>query len=140
MISTGTLLRVVGAAILLIAVQFVTLTAQAHAGLSHVPDGHALHEHGAAFSFHKTTTYAAQAQPTVQAATAVQDAGVAPASSDACVIGCCGAGMGCCGAALAVVSPNLPPRAGSSRIGLARVISVHEADPQGLRKPPRSLI
>jgi hypothetical protein len=139
MISTGILLRVIGAAILLVAVQFATLTAQAHAGLSHVPDGHALHEHGAAFSFHQTTTHAAQAQLTVQAATAVPNAGIATASSDACVIGCCGAGMGCCGAALASVSPNLPPKVRSPRIGFARGISVREADPRGLRKPPRSL-
>jgi len=145
MTSTGTLLRIIGAAILLVVVQFATVTAQAHAGLSYVPDGHSLHEHGAAsriahsIASHRTATHSAQAQPTAQAATAVENAGIGPASSDACVTGCCGAGMGCCGHALASVSHNLPPKLGSLRIDFARLISVREADARGLRKPPRSL-
>jgi hypothetical protein len=145
MISTGMLLRMIGAAILLIAVQFATLTAQAHSGLSHVPDGHSLHAHGAAggiahsVSSHRTANQQVQARPAAQAATAVQNADIAPASSDACVTGCCGAGIGCCAHALASAAPNFPPRLGSLRIDFARLISVREVDPRGLRKPPRSL-
>jgi hypothetical protein len=145
MTSTGMLLRMIGAAILLIVIQFATVTAQAHAGLSHVPDGHSLHEHGAArgiahsISSHQTATHAAQAQPTTQAEAAVENTRTAASSSDACVIGCCGASMGCCGHALAAASVNLPPKLGSPRTGFARLISVREADPRGLRKPPRSL-
>ena len=40
MTSTGTLLRIFGAAILLIAVQFASVAAKAHVGHSHGPDGH----------------------------------------------------------------------------------------------------
>jgi hypothetical protein len=144
MTSTGMLLRIIGAAILLIVVQFATVTAQAHGGLSHVPDGHSLHEHGAAggiahsISSHRTATASARAQPTAQAATVVENADIAAANSDACEFGCCGAGIGCCAHALASAAPNLPPKLGSLRIDFARLISVREVDPRGLRKPPRS--
>ena len=145
MTSTGMLLRMIGAAILLLVIQFATVTAQAHAGLSHVPDGYSLHEHGArggiahSISSHRTANQQAQAQPSAQAATAVENADIAAAKSDACEFGCCGAGIGCCAHALASAAPNLPPRLGSLRIDFARLISVREVDPRGLRKPPRSL-
>jgi hypothetical protein len=145
MTSTGVLLRIIGAAILLVAVQFATFTAQAHAGLSHVPDSYSVHAHGAAggiarsISSHRTANHSTRAQPTAQAATAVENVGIALATSDACVTGCCGAGIGCCAHALASVSHNLPPRLGSLRIGFAQLNSVREVDPRGLRKPPRSL-
>ena len=153
MTLTGTLLRILGAAILLIAVQFASVAAKAHVGHSHGPDGHSIHSNGAAVGAVHTVASdetgsanrAAQAQPhthaqsSAQAGAAVQNAGGALSGSDACLMDCCGTGMGCCGAALAAVSSNLPPRVGSPRIGFARLISVREADPRGLRKPPRSL-
>ena len=43
MTLTGTLLRILGAAILLIAVQFASVAAKAHVGHSHGPDGHSIH-------------------------------------------------------------------------------------------------
>lgn len=160
MALTGTILRILGAAILLIAVQFASVAAKAHGGHSHGPDGHSIHSNGAAIgAVHavasneaRSANWAAQAQPSRQAKSsrqaqsaaraeaAVQSAGGgAPSGSDACLMGCCGTGMGCCGAALAAVSPNLPLRVGSPRIGLARLISVRDPDPRGPRKPPRSL-
>lgn len=159
MTPTGTLLRILGAAILLIAVQFVSVAAKAHVGHSHGSDGHSIHTNGAAVgavyavafdeagSANRATQVqpsseaqsSAQDQPAAQVEAAVQNAGGAASGSGACSMGCCGAGIGCCGAALAAVSPNLPPRVGSFRIGFARLISVEEADPRGLSKPPRSL-
>lgn len=154
MTLTGALLRIFRAAIVLIAVQFASVAASAHVGHSHGPDGHSVHSNGAAVgAMHKVASneteaanhraaqahLSAQAEPSARAEAAVQNAGGAPSGSGACLMGCCGTGMGCCGAALAAVSPNLPPRVGSPRIDLARLISVREADPRGLRKPPRSL-
>ena len=121
MSSTGKLLRIFGAAILLIAVQFASVAAEAHAGHSHGPDGHSIHAHGlqrrrrgrhrARDSSDETArrSWPRQPKPAAQAETTVQNAQGAPSGSGACVIGCCGTGMGCCGAALAAVSPNLPP-------------------------------
>ena len=149
MTSTGTLLRIIGAAILLIVVQFASVAAQAHVAHSHAPDGYSLHEHGlhepgaAAGVTHsiplpETTTPAAPAQSSARTETVVQNAQGEVWSSNACMIGCCGTGMGCCGHAMATVSPNFPPKACSLRTGFARLVSIREVDPQGLRKPPRS--
>lgn len=158
MTSTGTLLRMFGAAILLIVVQFASVAAEAHIVHGHGSDGISLqgHSHQAyshqahraaaeatrSISFDKNAAAnrAARAQPAAQAETAVQNARDAALGADSCVMGCCGTGMGCCGAALAVVSPNLPAEASSLRIGFAHVVSIQEVDPRGLRKPPRSLV
>jgi hypothetical protein len=151
MISTGTLLRIFGAAILLIAVQFASVAARAHAG--HMPDGH--HHQAQPVQGHHfqglgtaaapapdqvaPTDRAAPAEPVAQAeATARNTPGAPPSAADTCVMGCCGY-TGCCGAALAAVWPSLPPKACSLRIGFARLVSVRGVDPQGLRKPPRPL-
>ncbi|MGZ9053272.1 MAG: hypothetical protein ACXW3N_14015, partial [Rhodoplanes sp.] len=153
MTSIGTFLRMFGAAILLIAVQFASVAAEAHAGHGHGADGHGLESHGAvAGAAHSVASDetaaanraeraqpAAQAQPDDQAEATVRSApGARLSGSDACVMGCCGC-TGCCAAALAAVSPHLPPKVCSPRIGFARVIAVSGADPRGLRKPPRSL-
>jgi hypothetical protein len=158
MSSNGKLLRILGAAVLLIVVQFAAVVAEAHAGHSHGHDGsvdaHGLQPHapgavagvGLAISDDETGPAKRVTQPEDQVQTAnqvetiLQAAQVgAPGGSGTCVIGCCGTGMGCCGAALAAVSPNLPAGAGSLRVGLARATFVREVDPGGLRKPPRSL-
>jgi len=149
MTLTGTLLRMIGAAILLIVVQFASVAANAHVG--HGPDahhqGHSLHAHGIAAgvghaisSEHASLAKSsARTQPAAQAEATAQNApGALPSDSDACVMGCCSC-TGCCAAALAVVSPHLPPKACSPRIGFARALPVPGADPRGLRKPPRSL-
>lgn len=151
MTSTGTLLRIFGAAILLIAVQFASVAARAHTG--HVPDGHHLQVHhiqehhlqglgtAAAPALDQTApaNRAALDESVAQAqATAQNTPGALPSAADACVMGCCGY-TGCCGAALTAVSPSLPPKACSLRIGFARLVSVGGTDPQGLRKPPRPL-
>ena len=156
MILTGTWLRIIGAAILLIAVQFAPVAAKAHVGHGQSPDGqhlqgqhqgHSHHGHGtAAGTAHAVSpgdtapaNRAAQAQPAAQAEAAIQNApGALPSDSDACVMGCCSC-TGCCAAALVVASPHLPPKACSPRIGFARALSVPGVDPRGLRKPPRSL-
>ncbi|MDO9562428.1 MAG: hypothetical protein Q7J60_12460 [Bradyrhizobium sp.] len=143
MTSTGTLWRIVGAAILLIAVQFASVAAKAHAGHGHGPDAHhqshGHHAHGTAAGNAHATSSAAVADRTVQAeATAHDTTGAPSADTGACVMGCCGY-TGCCGAALAAVSPSLPPKACPLRVGFARLVSVHGVDPQGLRKPPRFL-
>ncbi|WP_291869442.1 hypothetical protein [Bradyrhizobium sp.] len=154
MTSTGKRLRIFGAAILLIAVQFASVAAEAHVGHVHAPEGHhlqglGLQVHGpAAGSAHSIASdetapadRAARAEPATEVEVTVQNAPGAPPSdpgSDACVMGCCGC-SGCCAAALVVVSPHLPPKASSPRIGLARVNSIPGVDPRGLRKPPRSL-
>jgi hypothetical protein len=151
MTSTGTLLRIIGAAILLIAVQFAPVAAKAHVAHGHAPDGHHLQGHhlqghhlqghgtGAGIADSVSSHAAERAQPAAQAEAAVQNApGALPSDSDACVTGCCSC-TGCCTAALAAVSPHLPPRACSPRIGLGHVITVPGVDPRGLRKPPRSL-
>ena len=134
---------------ILIAVQFASVAARAHAG--HGPDGqhqgHGVHAHGAAAGIaHAISSEpapladrAGPARPAAQAEAAVRNApGAQPANSDACVIGCCGC-TGCCAAALAAVSPHLPPKSCSPRVGFARAVSVRGVDPRGLRKPPRSL-
>jgi hypothetical protein len=149
MTSIGTVLRMIGAAILLIAVQFAPIAARAHSGHGHEPDGHQLqaqhfHAHGAAAATaaHATSSDhapAAPAEPAAQVEASAQNSPDAqPSTANACVMGCCGS-TGCCGAALAAVSPSLPPKACPLRIGFARPISVRGVDPQGLRKPPRSL-
>ncbi len=157
MTSTGTLLRIIGAAILLIAVQFASVAAKAHVAHGQSPDGHHLQGHshqGHSHHGHVTTAGTAhavssgeaapanraiQTQPAAQAEAAVQNApGAQPSDSDACVMGCCSC-TGCCAAALAAVSPHRPPKACSSRIGFGRALSVPGVDPRGLRKPPRSL-
>jgi hypothetical protein len=152
MIWTGTLLRMIGAAILLIAVQFAPVAANAHVGhVGHGPDAH--HQahsppapgtvtgiaHAVSSEQASPAKSAVRTQPAAQAEAAVQNApGPLPSDSDACVMGCCGC-TGCCAAALAAVSPNLPPKACSPRVGFARALSVPGVDPRGLRKPPRSL-
>lgn len=145
MTSTGTLLRMIGAAILLIVVQFASVAANAHVAHGHAPQGHhqahSHHAHGtAAGNAHSiSSAETAAANRAVQAEAAAQNTPGAPSSdADACVMGCCGY-TGCCGAALAAVSPSLPPKACPLRIGFARLVSVRGVDPQGLRKPPRSL-
>jgi hypothetical protein len=137
---------------LLIVVQFASVAAMAHGGHGHDGHGvqaHAVHIHGtaagAAVSLASDDTGPAnriappadRIQPAAHAAASVQNARGAAADSATCVTGCCGTGMGCCGAALAAVSPNLPPKACSPRIGFASPVSVREVDPRGLRKPPR---
>ena len=105
MISTGTLLRIIGAAILLIAVQFASVAAKAHAGHGHGPlmgtifkgticKGMALRR-APRMRFPPTRprlrNRAVQTQPAAQAEATVQNApGALPSGSDACVIGCCG--------------------------------------------------
>lgn len=156
--STGKLLRIFGAAILLIAVQFAPVAARAHVGHSHGPEGYGLQVQGLQTQAHDAAAVADdtltsdqtsparriaapddRARVAAQAVTAVQNARGADAGPNTCVTGCCGTGMGCCGAALVVASPNLPPRASTPRIGFARLISVREADLRGLRRPPRLL-
>ena len=144
-------MRMIGAAILLIVVQFASVAANAHAGHGsegHLLPGHHVQGHGAvAGPAHAMAADesawpakpAGQAQPAVRGEATVQNAPGAPsAAADACVMGCCGS-TGCCGAALAAVSPDLPAKACALRIGFARVSSVPGVDPRGLRKPPRSL-
>jgi hypothetical protein len=151
MTLTGTFLRMIGAAILLIVVQFASVAANAHVGHGRAPDGHyvqGLHHKGssAAAGIVHAASYgqAAQAPPAVQAEPAAQETaaqnapGALPPDSDACVMGCCSC-TGCCAAALVAVSPHLPPSACSPRISFARAVSVPGVDPRGLRKPPRSL-
>jgi hypothetical protein len=146
MALTGTLLRIIGAAILLIAVQFASVAARAHVAHGHAPEGHHLQGHhfqgpGVAAGIAHAVSFdeVGRIQPAAQAEATVQNTpGAQPSDSDACVMGCCGC-TGCCGAALAAVSPNLPPQACSLRIGFACPVSVPEVDPRGLRKPPRSL-
>ena len=144
--ATGIVLRMIGAAILLIAVQFAPVAAMAHTG--HGPDahhqGHSLHVHGIVSGIaHAVASEQASAvhdaAPTQQTeATARSTPGAQPADSGACVMGCCGC-TGCCAAALASIAPSLPPKACSPRIGFARVLAVAGLDPGSLRKPPRSL-
>jgi hypothetical protein len=149
MTLTGTLLRIIGAAILLIAVQFASVLANAHVG--HGPDAHhqahSLHAHGTVTGIPHTVSSeqesaaksVLQTQSAAKVEAAVQNApGPMPSDSDACVLGCCGC-TGCCAAALVVASPHLPPKACSPRVGFARALSVPGVDPRGLRKPPRSL-
>jgi hypothetical protein len=149
MTLSGTLLRIIGAAILLIAVQFAPVAANAH--VSHGPDAHhqahSLHAHGTVAGIphrvsseqHSPAKSVLQTQSAAKAEAAVQNApGALPSESDACVMGCCGC-TGCCAAALAVASPHLPPKACSPRVGFARALAVPGVDPRGLRKPPRSL-
>lgn len=155
MISTGTLLRMFGTVILLIAVQFASVATEAHAGHGYGPDrnhlqghsfqAHSLQAHGAAAgvppgSFDETAPaeQAAQVQPAAQVVAAVQNAPGGPLSeTDACGTDCTGC-AGCCAAALVVDSVPLSPKACLPRIGFARVMSVRGVDPRGLRKPPRS--
>lgn len=144
MTSTGTLLRMIGAAILLIVVQFASVAANAHVGHGHTTDGQHVQGHHqapgtAAVIAHAISSEAALAQPAAQAEETFQNTpGALPSDSDACVMGCCSC-TGCCAAALVVASPHLPPKACSPRVGFVRTLSVPGADPRGLRKPPRSL-
>ena len=155
MTTTGTLLRIIGAAILLIAVQFASVVANAHVGHGHASDGHHVQGHhqglgtqglgtqalgtAAGIADSASSDATARTLPAAQAEATFQNApGAQPSDSDACVMGCCSC-TGCCAAALAAVSPHLPPRACSPRIGFTRALSVSGMDPRGLRKPPRSL-
>ena len=80
MTSTGTLLRMIGAAILLIAVQFASVAANAHVGHGHVPDGHHVQAHhqgqgtAAGIAHSVSSSEAARTQPAAQAEAAVHNA------------------------------------------------------------------
>lgn len=141
MTSTGRLSRIFGAAILLIAVQFAALAAEAHVGHSHGPDEHSLQGHGAAGIEHSNSSAQvglARAVSQAQAESAtIKNGRDETFGSGACAIGCCGTGTGCCGAAIVEISPDFPPKACALHIGFARLIFVREVDPQGPRKPPR---
>jgi hypothetical protein len=144
MMLAAKLMRMMTAAIALIAVQFMALPAQAHVGHGHM-HGHGLHAH----AHHHAAAVYQQAGP-ADADRAAQPAELRSAdqqpmgasdTGNGCVGGCCGSGVSCCGGTvLAPVADQTPPSVRSSSIQLERDAITAGIDPDALRKPPRSLI
>lgn len=145
MTLTGRLSRIVWAAIVLIAVQFAPVIAEAHSGHEHGLRGHSLQsQHATVAATHLKGSTAEPAQTDIQIQFSA-GAEVPRTASDMqhttrCAAGCCGAGMVCCSAVLASVPPNFPPVARSLRIGFVSSTLVLGIEPEGLRKPPRSFV
>src|SRR5262245_42974876 len=97
------LMRIVGAAIVLIALSFAPSLAQAHNGHSHHATVHEGHGHGYAAS----QPSGHPAAPMVLQQSQQKDAGALPASGRNCIGDCCSfACAACCAAAL--LSPLAP--------------------------------
>jgi hypothetical protein len=139
MVLAAQLMRMMAAAIVVIAVQFLSLPAQAHSGHVHAHHGMAAHSH-TAVTDDGQAQHVHAAQP-AELRSADQELPNAAAVGSNCTTGCCGFGVSCCGGtALAVVLDQHPPSARSSSIGLERDAATRGIDPDALRKPPRSLI
>ena len=144
MTASGHWLRVLGVAIVLIAVQLMPSPARAHGGHAHAPSAVAVHHH----HHHHHGSAASLPSQAVAPAVAIAAAGewrAAPRDSQTdvvncggCVTGCCGNGAGCCGAALAAAPPASPPPLPRA-LGRALETSSPDpgAEPDGLRRPPR---
>jgi hypothetical protein len=138
------LAAMIWAAIFVIAAQFFASSALAHAGHSH---GHSTAANSSAvqLSHHASTS----AFSTVQlaglgradlsmSAPEGPDMPVVP-QSRGCTGGCCGNGLGCCGAVLAVAPSPIPDK-GPQRETVSHALDGESGiDPEGLRRPPRTL-
>lgn len=143
MMSAAQLLRMIGAVIVLIAVQIAPLPAQAHAGHGHHMHTH-MHAHHAASVHHhavmgETDQERHGSQPTELRSADQQPAGES-GLANGCVNGCCGSGVSCCGGtALVAATDQLLPSFRSYSFGLERSAATDGIDPDALRKPPRTL-
>lgn len=166
----GTLMRIVGAAFALIALQFAALPALAHAGHAHHMQGaahqgvshhgmshHSVHgqSHGIVHAHHAAVRGDIPANDTAATGTsgisvhadgqkltaASQDGG---ATSDRCggdcSVCCCGSGMGCGAAAVLSSAGPLSLPERSHDLGCEQAALGRGIDPDALRKPPRRLV
>jgi hypothetical protein len=142
MTATGHLLRILGVAIVLIAVQLMPSPARAHGGHAHGASAatvHHHHHHGSAASL------PLQAVAPAKAITAAGEWRAAPrdlqndmVNCGGCVAGCCGNGASCCSAALAAAPPaSLPPVVCSLGCDPEASTPGRSREPDGLRRPPR---
>jgi hypothetical protein len=129
------------AAVLAAAMLFAPTAAQAHAGVHH---GHHNQAHHAAAVAHEAV---APATATAEAVSSVRDQHVVASAhtSDSadqtgkCTDGCCGSGLGCCGAAALASPASLPEIAHRGVPFSFRLVVRTGIDPDGLKRPPRSL-
>lgn len=131
------LLRILSAAIVLIALSFAPSLAKAHNGHSHHASVHQAHGHG--------HTVSAQADhsgaPLMFQQSAQKEAGALPASERNCVGDCCSfACAACCAAAL--LSPFEPENFSPTitRLTFALSQAVASRAPESIRRPPKHSI
>lgn len=135
MTVTGQLLRILGAAIVLIAVQFMPLPARAHIGHVHGVSAHAAHLHHHA----PTASLSAKILAPAMGVMVAGELRAAPQEVQDVAVNCGICVAGCCGAALAATSPtSIPPVARLRDGDLEASIPGRGREPDGLRRPPRS--
>lgn len=133
MTVTGQLLRILGAAIMLIAVQFMPLPARAHIGHGHGVSAHAAHLH------HHAPSLSAKILAPAMGVMVAGELRAAPQEVQDVAVNCGICVAGCCGAALAAASPtSIPPVARLRDRDLEASIPGRGREPDGLRRPPRS--
>lgn len=136
------------AAILVVAIQFVTNAAIAHAG--HHRDQHAAHQQSSVTEGATAEQRIVDSQLTERTAksstietvlmAASQRAEPAGASAN-CVDGCCGSGLGCCSAAAIPGSGTALPRLdGAAKVIAFKPVKPGSIDPEALTKPPKNLV
>ena len=138
------LAAMIWAAIFVIAAQFFAGSALAHVGHSH---GHSSAASSSAVQLsnqvsppiHSTAQVAWLEHDNLSLSTSEDaDMPVVP-QSRGCTGGCCGNGLGCCGAVLAV-APSPIPEKGPQRETVSHALNSEPGiDPEGLRRPPRTL-
>ncbi|MBR1121945.1 hypothetical protein JQ628_10515 [Bradyrhizobium lablabi] len=130
------LMRVLGAAIVLVALSLAPSVAQAHNGHSHHASVHGSHAGQAASQQSEPPAAPALLQQSQQ-----KEAGAIPASDRNCVGDCCSfACAACCAAALlyplepVIFSPSI------TRLAFAPSRIVASREPESIRRPPKASI
>lgn len=127
-----------------IAAHFFTGSALAHMGHGH---GHsaASHSPGIQLSEHaspstRSTVQLAKLEQTDPSLSMPEGADMAVIPhTGGCTGSCCGNGIGCCGAVLAVAPSLIPERQPQQKTVAFALDSQSGIDPEGLRRPPRTL-
>jgi len=127
------MLRMLGAAIVLIALSLAPSVAGAHAGHQHHASTHAGQGHAAA-----DQSDAARAPASLQQAQLTED-GSLPASERNCVGGCCSfACAACCAAALPGPVGFMAFSPSTTRVAFVPARMGPNREPESLRRPPKS--
>ena len=134
------LAAVIWAAVLLIAVQFVSSVAQAHAGHSHAPTV-VVTPSTDDIAQRVSVDEAENASASVEISAADRSIDPDAAPSGSCNGSCCGNGVSCCGPALLPASADAPPLTckASAPPGLGDPMR-SGIDPEALPKPPKSFV
>jgi hypothetical protein len=136
------LARLIWTAIFVIAVQLVAGPASAHRGHfhTHSPAAHVSATQSADQGRLVIKTQLVAEQADIFVGTPDQPDLPVSTQSGGCPGGCCGSGVGCCGAALAVSSNSLPDVRAMVAVVLFAFRRSSGMDPEGLARPPRTLV